>query len=784
MRNTFLIMNRNRFGFLGYLGYEKALFLFLVMSICFASSLPMGNAGQASSPDISASGSMMTSGDVCPTKEELIQKTRTLQMPFIANNGQVDDQVRFYARTFGGTVFVTKEGEIVYALPNNNSLESGIRRFESDSRMHNHRGQSPEGGTQDNLASCITEHASITPPIGLTGLNKLNVNRRDTVPVSHLPPMGLNGLNKLNVLNNYSLFNTLYAYLNTSNHPNPIPRSLALKETLVGANILGIAGEQPAATTVNYFTGNDKSKWKTNVPTYNQMSLGEVYKGIELNLKAYGNNVEKLFCVKPGASPGLIKVQLDGSKSLRVNQEGQLEVDTELGQVKFTRPIAYQEIEGKRVEVECRYMIADYGLRSAEGVKDLDFSLIPHSEFRNPHLEYGFTVAAYDKTKDLIIDPLLASTFLGGSDSDIGSFLTFDVSGNVYVTGYTYSTNFPTTSGAYDTSFNSSYGYDVFVSKLDRELTNLLASTYLGGSSDDYSFWLTLDTSGNVYVTGLTISTNFPITSGAYGTSNNGYYDVFVSKLDSELMSLLASTYLGGSNYDVGHSLILDSSGNVYVTGNTESTNFPTTNGAYNTSYNGGSYYFGGDVFVSKLDGGLTSLLASTYLGGSNDDYGYYLTLDISENVYVTGNTGSTDFSTTSGAYDTSFDGYGHDVFVSKLDSGLTSLLASTYLGGLNGDSIRSLTLDINGNVYVTGFTDSRDFPTTSGAYDTSFNGGFNDYDVFVSKLDGGLKSLLASTYLGGSNFRYPDLGEIILIPNRIPSANSYPEKWFPCCLI
>ncbi|HJW86793.1 MAG TPA: SBBP repeat-containing protein, partial [Candidatus Brocadiaceae bacterium] len=288
----------------------------------------------------------------------------------------------------------------------------------------------------------------------------------------------------------------------------------------------------------------------------------------------------------------------------------------------------------------------------------------------------------------------------------------------------------------------------------DSELTSLLASTYIGGSSDDYSFSLTLNTSGNVYVTGLTISTNFPTTSGAYCTSNNGYYDVFVSKLDSELTSLLASTYLGGSNYDVGNSLILDSSGNVYVTGNTESTNFPTTNGAYDVSYNG-SYYFGGDVFVSKLDGGLTSLLASTYLGGSNDDYGYSLTLDTNENVYVTGNTKSTDFSTTSGAYDTSFDGYGHDVFISKLDSGLTSLLASTYLGGLNGDSISSLTLDIDGNVYVTGFTDSRDFPTTSGAYDTSFNGGFNDYDVFVSKLDGGLKSLLASTYLGGFNFDF-----------------------------
>ncbi len=277
-------------------------------------------------------------------------------------------------------------------------------------------------------------------------------------------------------------------------------------------------------------------------------------------------------------------------------------------------------------------------------------------------------------------------------------------------------------------------GSDVFVSKLDSGLTSLLASTYLGGSNGDYSISIALDPSGNVYVTGYTYSTAFPTTSGAYDTSFHGWNDVFVSKLNSGLTSLLASTFLGGFSDDWGYSLALDTSGNVYVTGYTGSTNFPTTSGAYDTSFNGGSE----DVFVSKLDSGLTSLLASTYLGGSSNDSGFSLTLDTSGNVYVVGWT-SGNFPTTSGAYDTSFNGK-YDVFVSKLNSGLTGLLTSTYLGGFGADQGYTLTLDTSGNVYIAGYTYSYlDFPTTSGAYDTSFNGGY--YDVFVSKLDANLSA-------------------------------------------
>ena len=329
MKKVFLTIRRKSMSVLRYL---PVLFLFLSMTVCFKSSLHAGEVGQASLPD-----NVKIRGDTSPARKECMSKARTLPMPFIANNGQMDGQVAFYANTFGGTVFVTKEGEIVYVLPNNGS-ESGVQGFEPDSRMHKKRGQSLKVGPQDNRASCITNLASCT------------VDHASSLP-------SRTGLNHIYGFNEFSLFNTIYTATNTSNSSNPILRSIALKETIVGGKIGGITGEQPAVTKVNYFTGNDPSKWKTNVSTYNLVNLGEVYNGIELSLKAYGDNVEKLFCVKPGISPELITVQLDGGKSLQINSDGQLEADTELGTVKFTKPVAYQEVEGKRVEVAVEYTI-------------------------------------------------------------------------------------------------------------------------------------------------------------------------------------------------------------------------------------------------------------------------------------------------------------------------------------------------------------------------------------------------------------------------------------------
>ncbi len=601
-----------------------------------------------------------------PSKKELIQEIQKLQAPFIANSGQVDERVRFYAKTFGGTVFITKEGEIVYSLP--------------------------EGR------------------LGIEGVEG-NVGKRAC--------------------------------------------GVTLKEQLVGGTIGEIKGGAESVATVNYFTGNDLSKWQSNISTYEIVDMGEVYEGIGLRLKAYGNNVEKLFTVKPDANHETIKIRLEGAQGLTVNETGELVVKTELGPVKFTKPLAYQEIDGNRVEVAVKYRIQESrGCTTATGGQAAgeqrgreaeEFSKLQNSE--TPQLTYSFEVTSYDKTKDLIIDPLLASTYLGGVYEDYGKSIAIDAGGNVYVVGETLSTDFPTTPGVYDTS--RSNNTDVFVSKFNSGLTSLLASTFLGGSlNHDRGYSIAVDAGGNVYVTGATYSTNFPTTRGAYDTAGNGRWDVFVSKFNNGLTSLLASTFLGRNSDEYGYSIAIDAGGNVYVTGETLSPDFPTTPGAYDTSYNRGYH----DAFVSKFNSGLTSLLASTFLGGGSGDYGRSIAVDAGGNVFVTGNTGSKDFPATSGVYTIAHNGGNDDAFVSKLNSGLTSLLASTFLGGNSNDYGKSIVLDGGGNVYVTGETVSPNFPTTAGAYDTAGNG---RWDVFVSKFNSELTSLLASTFLGGISNDY-----------------------------
>lgn len=597
-------------------------------------------------------------GDSKPSKAEVIQKIQKLQIPFITNAGQTDDRVKFYTYTFGGSVFITDEGEIVYSFP-----------YSDSEAIHG---------------------------------------------------------------------------------KDPSIKRLVLKEELIKARIHEVKGEEKTKISINYFRGNDSSRWKSNISAYEVVNLGELYKGIQLKLKAHGNNVEKLFYIKPDADPEEIKIKLSGAHTLRVNKAGQLEAETDFGNVKFTKPVAYQEIDGKRVEVTVEYRIQKPRVRS----QNVDTNpLTPKSEIRNPNSEivnvYGFKVAGYDKKSELIIDPLLASTYLGGLNSDYGNSVTVDPGGNIYVAGYTESSDFPTTTGACDISYNSG---DIFVSKLNGDLTHLLASTYLGGSSDDYVRSIAIDSGKNIYVTGQTSSSDFPTTTGAYDTSKSGYSDAFLVKINGDLNGLIASTFFGGSDNDYAHSVVSDPSGIIVcVAGRTLSSDFPTTPGVYDTVYNND------DVFIAKLNWNLTHLLASTFLGGSDNDYGNSITIDSERNICVSGETWSSDFPATTGTYDTSFNGGFGDVFVSKLNWDLTRLLASTFLGGTSDDSANSIATDSRGNIFVAGQTESLDFPTTPAAHDTSFHNG----DAFVSKLNGNLTKLLASTYLGGSG---DDVGNAIAI--------------------
>ncbi len=340
-----------------------------------------------------------------------------------------------------------------------------------------------------------------------------------------------------------------------------------------------------------------------------------------------------------------------------------------------------------------------------------------------------------------------------------------DTAGNAYVFGSTTSTDFPTTAGAFQTTFSGG-SFDTFVTKLNPTGTALVYSTYLGGTGYDFSAGIAVDTAGNAYVTGYTSSTDFPTTAGAYQTSyGGGDYDAFVTKLNPTGTALVYSTYLGGTGFDQGTGIAVDTTGNVYVTGITGSTNFPTTPGAFQSTYAGGSY----DAFVTKLNPTGTALVYSTYLGGTSVDEGTGIAVDTAGNTFVTGYTGSTDFPTTAGAFQTSLGSLGGNAFVTKLNSTGTALVYSTYLGGTSSDGGTGIALDPAGNAYVTGFTTSTDFPTTADGYQTTYGG---DYDAFVAKFALGPVNLTVNTL--GDDPGGPTTGQTTL-RDAITQANADP---------
>jgi hypothetical protein len=338
---------------------------------------------------------------------------------------------------------------------------------------------------------------------------------------------------------------------------------------------------------------------------------------------------------------------------------------------------------------------------------------------------------------------LIYSTYLGGGDYDHGYGIAVDGSGNAYITGFTESNDFPTTPGVFSSIFDGGI-YDVFVTKLNANGTALVYSTFLGGESYDQGFGIAIDSSGCAYITGRTSSIDFPTTPGAFDTSFNGLYDIFVNKLNASGSTLIYSTFLGGGSDDFAFSIAIDGSWNTYITGYTWSTDFPTTPNAFDTSF-----YSGADVFVTKLNSSGTMLDYSTYLGGVIDDYGQSIAVDNLGNAYITGYTYSSDFPTTLGAFDTSFNGGSYDVFVSKLNPNGTGLVYSTYLGGGSDDDGHGIVVNSLGNTYITGWTGSSNFPTTSDVFDKILSG---HTDAFVTELNPSGTTLVYSTFLGGGS--------------------------------
>jgi len=344
------------------------------------------------------------------------------------------------------------------------------------------------------------------------------------------------------------------------------------------------------------------------------------------------------------------------------------------------------------------------------------------------------------------------STYLGGSCDESGHRISGDSAGNMYVTGQTDSTDLPTTSGAFQATKNE--GYDAFVTKLNSAGNGILFSTYLGGSGDDFGRDIRVDASGTyIYVVGTTTSADFPTTANAFQKTNKGGQDVFITKLNATDGTVVYSTYLGGSGTDVGVSVSSDTSGSAYVTGYTNSADFPVA-GTLQATKNGGY-----DAFIVKISPDGSSLVYSTFFGGSGDDFGQGIRVvgpakfQDAGSVYVAGYTNSTDFPTTSGAFQTS-NGGGYDAFVVKINPAGTALVYSTYIGGTDKDVAVGIEWDDNGSAYIAGYTDSADFPVTAGAFQTAKRGG---YDAFVTGINPAGTGLVYSTYLGGTGDDYAE---------------------------
>jgi len=497
-------------------------------------------------------------------------------------------------------------------------------------------------------------------------------------------------------------------------------KTTLIKASFVGANTTPVVvGEDETSYKCNFFIGSDPRRWRSGVPNHNSIVYRNLYAGIDLKYYGNGHQMEYDFLVAPGADYSQIQIRYDGAKSMSINISGELVIETDCGMVIERRPVVYQTNGSAKRELNGQYVLID-GNRFSFKLAD------------------GF----YNRDLALVIDPALVySTFLGGdSSTEAGQGIAIDSAGNAYVTGETSSVDFPT-ENPYD---NTRGGFvDAFVTKLTAGGNALAYSTYLGGSNEDWGCGIAVDAFGNAYVTGRTGSADFP-TLNAYDGNLGGSSDAFVTKLAPEGNALIYSTYLGGSSSDWANALVANSAGNAYIAGETFSVDFPTLN-AYDGTLGGSR-----DAFVTKLAPDGNALTYSTYLGGSIYDGARALAVDTAGNAYITGFTWSADFPILN-AYDSSLSG--NNAFVTKLAPGGNALVYSTYLGGSAEDLSYGIAVDAAGNAYVTGSTESADFPVLN-AYDSTLGSAYYT-DAFVTKLAPGGNALVYSTFLGGSKDDY-----------------------------
>ena len=511
---------------------------------------------------------------------------------------------------------------------------------------------------------------------------------------------------------------------------SPEGKSAAVRMRTAGANAhTDVTGLEPSAARSNYFECHDAAGWHKDVPQYGRVHYRGIYPGVDLTFYGNQHRLEYDFMVAPGADPDRIRLRFDGMQGIRLNSDGDLQMTTSAGDVRIDRPVIYQmNTDGSRATVQGSFVLARH--------------------------QVSFRLGDYDRSRPLVIDPVVNySTLLGGSSSEnyavdgksesYLSGIALGTDGSAYVVGVTSSADFPTL-GPYQSTLAGSS--DIFVTKFNPDGTGLVYSTYLGGSGENFVYGIVVDGAGNAYIAGGTSSADFPVTAGAYQGTLPSTFSGFVAKLNPTGDSLLYSTFLGGTVVTETTAIAIDSSGNAYLTG-LDNGGFPTTAGAFQATVPGQE-----NAFVAKLAADGKSLLYSTYIGGEKADVARGIAVDSLGDAYITGFTTSTAFPVVPSTGEVqpaiaSTDGTS-DGFVTEVNPTGTGLIYSTYLGGTSNELPFAIAIDAAGSAYVTGFTDSSDFPTAS-PVQPAYSG---NQDAFVTKLAPGGTSLVYSTYLGGGN--------------------------------
>jgi hypothetical protein len=669
-----------------------------------------------------------------------IQSFNKMPVAFTKNMGQWDDRVLFRANAGGATMWFTKEGVTYQFTRRITSPPSPLPGGEEWSKTgEREMGHSRAGGDPSSVGRTF-----LSDP-GQAGMPILPVGREDRDSVEQL----------------------------------------VLTAKFVGANPNPeFIAEGQIEYKCNYFIGNEPSKWYTDVPNYEAITLKDIYPGVDLKYSGRRGTGQAAyeFIAAPGADIAQIKVAYEGAEATSIDADGRLILQTKWGDMTaaietpedgaLSGNATFSQLSEKTIGFEA-------GSSSRQALGTLGVRLVYGTYLGGNHSDYGFSIAVDDSgcayvtgrtqsssfplqnpldstnvngSHDAFVakfsaagNNLIYSTYLGGGDRESGFGIAVDGSGRAYVTGWTASSDFPTWN-PYQTH-QGPVGYpDAFVTKLSTAGNSLVYSTHLGGAqSMDYGTSIAIDSFGCAYVTGYTQSTDFPMVN-PYDNSL-GVQDAFVTKLSAAGNSLAYSTFLGGADMDVGAAIAIDGSGCAYVTGTTKSLDFPLEN-----PYDGNLAGLW-DSFVTKLSAAGNSLAYSTYLGGNNegdlDEESHSIAVDDSGHAFVAGRTSSSGFPTQN-PYDGSYGGR-IDAYITKLSTDGNSLIYSTYLGGGSEDIIHGIAIDSLGCAYLVGSTVSLDFPMAN-AYDNSLG----EKDAFVSKLSADGSSLVYSTYLGGRTEEEP----------------------------